>query len=267
VNFVADVFAVDATPLLRIGHDPETVTFGWWQGDDLVANISLYPRQLCLAGAEVPALGIQSVGARAAHRRQGLFTDLIQKVLAYADARSCPIVFATDKPDLYLRWGFRRVAECAFATRVQPSARKPRYRRLAIDQDADIALIKARFADRAPASLIASTRDHVSAFFMRVLVMPWIEVLHLPDLDAIVAVEGREGPEMALLDVIAPAIPPLQDIVCALGCGKTRVILHLTPDLLCPDCDQIPCPYPTPLMVRGRFVADGVPMMLSRMRI
>ncbi|AWD23690.1 GNAT family N-acetyltransferase [Fuscovulum blasticum] len=267
IRFIRDIFSVDASPLLSIGHDPETVTFGWWHGSELAANISIFPRRLCLQGTEIQALGIQSVGVRPDFRGKGLFTDLIQKVVAHADNRSCPIVFTTDKPDIFVPWGFRPVPSSAFVVSVQPSLHAPRYRRLAMDQAKDIDLIKTCFATRAPTSLVASTRDHASAFFMAALANPGIEVLHLTDLDAIIAVRGREGKAMILLDVIAASIPQVQDIAAALAYAGSRVILHLTPDLLAPEYDVLPNPYPTPLMVRGSFAPEGLPIMLSRMRV
>lgn len=267
IRFVGRNFGVDVSRLGGIDYDPHTMTFGWWDGDDLVANISLFPRLLCLSGVETAALGIQSVATMRAYRGRGLFTDLIRKALAYADDRDCPVVFTTDKPDLYLRWGFRPVSENAFAVQAAPATTAPRCRRLALDRDDDIALIKALFSTRAATSAIASTRDHISAFLIKAILVPGIEVMHLPDLAAIVAVQARDGPSMVVLDVIAATIPTVQDIVCALGYRGARVILHLTPDLLCSTRDPVPSPYYTPLMVRGDFAPEGAPFMLSRMRI
>ena len=100
IRFVGRNFGVDVSRVGGIDYDPQTMTFGWWDGDDLVANISLFPRLLCLSGVETAALGIQSVATMCAYRGRGLFTDLIRKALAYADVRDCPVVFTTDKPDL-----------------------------------------------------------------------------------------------------------------------------------------------------------------------
>lgn len=267
VRFIQDTFSTDVSPLLHIGHDPGTVTFGWWQGEELVANISLFPRLLCVQGLETAAFGIQSVGVRPAHRGKGLFSDLIQKALAHADAILCPIVFTTDKPDLFRPYGFQWVPEHAFRARVRSALELPRCRPLALHHAADIELIKACFAKRAATSLVASTRDHPSAFFLKAMGNTGIEVLHVPELEAIVALQGRSSTEMAVLEVIAASIPSVQDIVSAVGYSGTQVILHLTPDQLALESDAIPSPYRTPLLARKMHVQQEVPIMLSRMRV
>lgn len=267
VQFIQDTFSTDVSPLRHIGHDPGTFTFGWWQGEELVANISLFPRLLCFHGVETAAFGIQSVGVRPAYRGKGLFTDLIQKALAHADALSCPIVFTTDKPDLFRPYGFQWVPEHAFRARVSSALELPRCRPLALHWAADIDLIKTCFTTRSATSLVASTRDHPSAFFLKAMGNSDIEVLHVPELEAVVAVQGRASTEMAVLEVIAASIPSVQDIVSAVGYTGTQVILHLTPDQLSLENDAIPSPYRTPLLARKIYVQQEVPVMLSRMRV
>src|SRR4051812_38428398 len=97
-RLVYDVFDVDISPLDRLGRDPSIVAFGWWLGNELVANISLYERRLWLMGEQVAAFGVQFVGVRPEWRGKGLFRDLMWRALSYADARVDLVILATDTP-------------------------------------------------------------------------------------------------------------------------------------------------------------------------
>ncbi len=106
-KLIRDVFGVDISPLNTLGHDPSVVAFGWWRGGELVANVSLYQRQLWLSGEQVRAYGVQSVAVRPELRGQGLFRDLMHRALDYADARVSLVTLATGTPNLYAPFGFR----------------------------------------------------------------------------------------------------------------------------------------------------------------
>jgi hypothetical protein len=101
---------------------------------------------------------------------------------------------------------------------------------------------------------------------LKVVGTPEIELLHLPVLDAVVAVKGRHGSSMTLLDIVAPFIPSLEDIVSALGYTGERIDVHLTPDRLSWTPEE-QTPVDNGYMVRGFFAPEGRAFMLSAMRI
>jgi hypothetical protein len=88
-------------------------------------------------------------------------------------------------------------------------------------------------------------------------------LLHLSDLDAVVAVKGRNGPSMTLLDIVAPSIPSLEEIVSALGYAGVadQRAPEARPSLLGTSGTN---PW---YMVRGFFAPEGRAFMLSDMRI
>ncbi|EKF19311.1 acetyltransferase [Nitratireductor pacificus pht-3B] len=120
-RLILDTFAVDVTPLDRLSHDPSVVSFGWWHGAELIANVSLYRRALWLQGRKVEAFGVQSVAVRPAWRGRGLFRDLMARALAHADARAELVVLTTGTPELYIPFGFRQVRETSFAGPLTPA--------------------------------------------------------------------------------------------------------------------------------------------------
>ncbi|MBB3020986.1 GNAT superfamily N-acetyltransferase [Microvirga lupini] len=265
-RLIYDVFKVDVSPLNRLGHDPSVVAFGWWSNNELVANVSLYKRQLWLMGEQVTAFGVQSVAVRPEWRGKGLFRDLMGRALSYADARVNLIILATDTPSLYRPFGFRQIKETTFSARLIRKQTLPNYRALSLDEDKDVALLQNIFSRRAPTSLVASACDHPALFMLKVAKTSEIELLHLLDLDAVVVVIDRDGPSMTLLDIIAPSIPSLEDIVSALGYAGEEVDVRVTPDRLswAPE-KQIP--VNNGYMVRGFFAPEAQAFMLSNMRI
>ncbi|CAN7629100.1 hypothetical protein LJR255_004760 [Pararhizobium sp. LjRoot255] len=137
---------------------------------------------------------------------------------------------------------------------------------MSLDQDTDVAFLWDIFFRRNPTPLVASTCDHPALFMLKAIETPEIELLHLSDLDAVVAVKGRNGPSMTLLDIVAPSIPSLEEIVSALGYAGVRINVHLTPDRLS-WAPQEQTPVDNGYMVRGFFAPKGRAFMLSDMRI
>jgi GNAT superfamily N-acetyltransferase len=266
IRLISDVFEVDVSPLNRLGHDPSIIAFGWWFDNELVANVSLYKRLLWLLGEQVTAFGVQSVAVRPEWRGKGLFRDLMGRALSYADARADLVILATDTPSLYRPFGFRQIKETTFSARSIKRSTLPNYSVLSLDEDKDVALLKDMFARRTPTSLVASACDHSALFMLKAAKTPEIELLHLIDLDAVVAVIGRHGPSMILLDIVAQSIPTVEEILSALGYTGEEVNVHLTPDRLSWTPEK-QIPVDNGYMVRGFFAPEAQPFMLSSMRI
>jgi predicted N-acetyltransferase YhbS len=265
-RLIHDIFEIDISPLDRLGHDPSVIAFGWWHDDELVANVSLYERRLWLLGEQVTAFGVQSVAVRPAWRGRGLFRDLMERALGFADAKVDLVILTTGSPSLYTPFGFRQIKEATFSSGVARQQTRPAYRVLSLADDADIAFLRTIFSRRAPTSLVASACDHTALFMLKAVATPEIELLHLPDLDAVVAVKGRNGSSMALLDIVAPSIPSLDEIVFALGYAGERIEVHLTPDRLSWTPEK-QTPVDNGNMVRGPFAPEAQAFMLSDMQI
>lgn len=265
-RLIQDMFAVDVTPLDRLGHDPSVVSFGWWRGPELIANVSLYQRELWLQGDRVEAFGVQSVAVRPAWRGRGLFRDLMAKALAHADVRAGLVVLTTGTPGLYTPFGFRQVCETIFSGPLEPGRAPAKHRRLSLASDRDVALVRDLFARRTPVSRVCSACDHPALFFLKAMEDPDVALMHLPDFDALAAIRSTSGPALILLDVVAPAIPPLEGIAAALGGGFASARVFITPDRLAWNPAQTTS-EDTGYMVRGPYMPEGHAFMLSPMKV
>lgn len=264
-RLIRDVFALDVSPLDRLGHDPSVVAFGWWHGDALVANVSLFDTTLWLDGCRIAALGVQSVAVRPEWRGRGLFRDLMTRALAHAETRSDRVVLYTATPSLYRLFGFRPVGETVFEGPIAATGAAANHRRLSLDDDADLALVRALFARRTPVSRVCAAVNHPALFLLATVECPEIALFHLPDLDAVVAVEEDET-VLELLDVVAPEIPPLAAIAAALGTTAAFARVHVGPDRLDWRAAR-PVADETGLMVHGPWLAPGTPAILSPMHV
>jgi GNAT superfamily N-acetyltransferase len=261
---ILDVFDVDIKALDRFGHDPSVVAFGWWMGDRLVANVSLYERRLWLSGQEVAAFGVQSVATRPEWRRKGLFNDLIIRALHYADQRSELVILATGTPDLYRRFGFRQIEETRFISTLVPRLSTATGRELSLDCDDDLALLNQAFSNRAPTSRLASACDHPALFMLKAQMTPEIRLIHLSEINAVVAIMENAS-SLVILDIIAPRIPSVDEIISAIAFTGQQVEVHLTPDCLSLQTYEKQ-PIDNGYMVRGPFAPEGHAFMLSDMR-
>lgn len=264
-SLILDVFDVDISSLDRLGHDPSIVAFGWWHDEHLVANVSLYERRLCLSGQSVVAFGVQSVATRPEWRNRGLFRDLMARALDYADKRSALAILATGTPNLYRPFGFRKIEEVRFSSELTQRNSASKCRELSLGSDGDLELLNRTFATRVPTSLLASACDHPALFMLKAKLTPEIRLLHLPPLDAIVAVK-QDTSSLTILDIVASAIPSLDEILNAIGFNGQQVHVHLTPDRLSWRPDES-YPVDNGYMVRGPFAPEGQAFMLSDMRI
>ena len=136
---------------------------------------------------------------------------------------------------------------------------------LSLESDDDIALLNQAFVARAPTSLWASACDHPALFMLKAKLTPEIRLLHLPELNAVVAVK-QDTSSLSILDVEASTVPSVDEIVRTVDFDGLQVEVHLTPDRLSwqPEIKQ---PNDNGYMVRGPFAPEGQDYMLSDMRI
>lgn len=265
-RLIRDEFEIDLAALARFGVDLGVVSFGWWRGGDLVAHAALAPQRLFAEGREIAAFALQWVTVRPDLRGLGLFRDLMGRALAHARARAEVVTLTTESPELYERFGFRPVAETSFAGPLAPGGGPANHRRLDLGRAEDAALVVERLIRRVPVSLAAGDAVAPAFFLLKALESPEIELHHLADFDAVVAIEREEAGTLTLLDVVAAEIPPLAAIAAALGGGERRARVLFTPDRL----DWTPREAIVEdggLMARGMWPLEGRPFQLSTMRV
>lgn len=268
LDLVRDVLAVDLRAVEQAGWwDPAHAPFSCFDGPVCAANVSVVPLSLLVAGRAVRGAGIQCVATRPEHRGRGLFHRLMNAALAWCDetAQFESAFLYTGTPSLYVPFGFRPLSEDRFVclTPPPPMGRAPGR---GCFRDADrrdpgvLARLDSLLARRCPVSFQLGLSDQRAMFLWNLLSNPEAALRFSADMD-FAALGKVAGETLILLDVIAPQLPPLQDVLAAFDRPVRNVEFRFTPDRFVPldSCDVRPLPSQDTLMVRGPLEIEHQP--------
>lgn len=263
-RLIEETFDIDLAPLVEFDfEDPQVVPFSYFDGSGAcIANASVYPVRTMFDGKPGEGFAVQSVATSPAWRHNGLFRDLISRVLDWCDARAPFIILTTATPSLYTRFGFtarRRVRFVARTAGIQPDTRAG-IRKL--DIRADAALVKRLLAERTPLSARMALTDHGAIFFLEAASNPDIELRYLPEHDAMIAFTKQKDEPPLIGNIVGRTIPSFAVLLAALGGTPDRVEFAFSPDRLCLDAEELPLASSATLMTRGPFPAACEPFQL-----
>jgi len=271
VDLLRDIFGVDFAAFSKLDIWPEGYRgFSYLDGDVIAANISFNPLPLRMAGRDVVAGQLQGVATRPAYRRCGLFHDLMEKVLAFADTRCEFLLLYTETPALYQPFGFRLLPEHSFAGQLQAGSFGPdgrNARTLSMRLPEDIALVRRLYRTRCPVSDEFGLIDNEGVFFSNLLRSPSFRLSYLPRIEAVVVWDqAGAGGRSRLLDIVAAEMPPSGILAAALGLPTpdAEIDVLFPPDRLTGQFSAMPLRHEDGdlLMVRGPFGLEQKPFML-----
>jgi GNAT superfamily N-acetyltransferase len=237
--------------------------YAYLEGSRLAANVSVFPLPLMIAGRRVEAGGVQSVATAPPYRGQGLFSDLMERMLQDVKGRYATLLLYSGSPALYHKFGFRTLRAQSFAADPAPQGGNLPHRRLSLESSDDIALVRRLFRVRTPVSDRLGLIGHEAAFFLNVLWHRAWDLLYLPDHDALLVRREKDGVPQ-LLDVVAARMPPLAVLAGALGRSGQRLEIFFPPDKLKGRFESQPLHQEDEivLMARGPFAVESLPFLL-----
>lgn len=228
--------------------------FAWFDDTGTcIANISAFALPLVIDGIAVRAAGLQSGAVRPSHRGHGLFRDVLQAALDYCDDQGFDaILLLTETPGLYRRHGFRVLAQHRFYAAAPTDGRAGPVRRLHIERDDDLALLRGLLDGRSPVSNRFAPLHQREMFLFNALLMPEVKLDLLEETDAVAAWRMSEGDEFELLDVAGKEMPSLADMLASLGVAPRRIVVHFSPDRLAWEGAAVPNDSEMVLMMRSK---------------
>ena len=241
--------------------DPGYLPFSYFEGDRVVSNVSLFPMPLMVAGRTVAAAGIQSVATVPEYRGRGLIRELMERVLEYADRRYEVILLFADEPEMYRRFGFRALGEHYFTAKAPEVEPRRPARRLSLDEQEDVELMRGLLARRTPVSRRFGLLRHSSMFFLNLLIGSFGDPLYLPHHDVLM-VARVTGEVARIYDIVASEIPDRRGLLAALERAPERIEVFFPPDRLGWRFEALTYRKPGCFMVRGRLEVEGEPLML-----
>jgi predicted N-acetyltransferase YhbS len=253
-TLLEETFGIDVTALDRLGGpDPTSMPFAWFDADGIcIANITAFSLPLVTNGTFVRAAGLQSGAVRPNHRGQGLFRDVMEAALDRCDAEGFEAVaLLTDKPALYERHGFRTLAQHRFVGAAPMGGRAGSVRRLDIQSESDVTLLRRLLEGRGPVSDRFAPLRQMEMFVFNASLMPDLRLDMMEDANAIIAWQAGDDGSVELLDIVSARIPSLADILASLRITPSRVIAHFAPDHLAWDGEAIPDLGDMVLMLRS----------------
>jgi predicted N-acetyltransferase YhbS len=242
-------------------RDPTYTPFSYFDASRCVANVAVFAMPMMVRGERIDAFGVQSVAVRPEFRGRGLCRDLMERALAWCDARAGLMLLRTSIPELYLRFGFHAVREFEFVGQAPGPAPLGLEPVRPVRLPADASLLKRLLRTRAPVSDLAAVLGHGTMFLLNVSDAHSPRLDYVPGLDAVVATETTDA-AWRLVDIVAPRIPSLATLLGALGGHPDRVRVCFPPDKLAFAAEPRPAATETVLMVRGRALDGLEPFML-----
>ena len=206
--------------------------FVHYEGDRAVAHVGVIELPLVIGGRQRMVASIHAVCTDADRRRRGHARTLMEAALAHCRVRYGTVVLTTLIPEFYTRLGFRTVAEHAFTRPVGTLAPSAGGRPLAEHAD-DARLLVRLLAARTPVSERLGALDAATVFVFALL-LGWGDfsrAYYHAALD-VVSVHEVVGRTLVLYDVVGAALPPLADLLEAIGADVDRVVTLFVPDRL-----------------------------------
>jgi predicted N-acetyltransferase YhbS len=241
-------------------------------GGSVVSHVGLLSLPLTIQGSRSIVGGIHGVATHPDHRREGHFRALMDELLAYTLERFDTLVLTTVHPEYFEPFGFRVVPESVFRARVERSPSPPDVRQLELAKLEDRALMRQLLEERAPVSNVLGVGPEkaVWAFYEA-----GSHLRYSPGLDLVIVAE-QIGGFLRIYDLVGSSIPPVEQVVAALGDDSNVVLTFFAPDRLGatfeaerhdlqggPDSLEAGT-VNTQLMVRGPLAAEGAALMLPR---
>lgn len=253
-RLLRDIFDVDVPPLQELDlWDPTYKAFSYLNVDgQCVSNVATFILKLIVNGQPVEAMGIQSVATRPAWRGRGLSRDLLRRTLLWCDANAPVAYLMTSIPEFYEPLGFRVLPQFKYVGDVPSTSPFSHHgRRLELGSRGDRELLGRVLRRRKPVSTRFAVDGAHGAFALKLLdqtnFVPW----HLPQHDAVVVTAAPQDGMLCIVDVAAPEMPTMVNMLAAIGAAPTHLEVHFPPDRLDWTGLAAPAETPTVLMVRG----------------
>jgi predicted N-acetyltransferase YhbS len=215
------------------GWNEHYQVFSLFDGDDIVAHVSVSTLTLLLEGQRARGIQFSAVGTRPAYRRQGLARQLMTHVLSHYEASTdLFFLFANASVlDFYPKFGFRLVQDYEFLAEMPTLAFHPVARVLDPHNAEDWALLTHYAHHRLPVSQVCSATDDGHVFLYHALSKPYT-LCYIQPLDTVI-VYDVQGEVLNIYDIVSPDEYKFQAVLGGLRLPDvTWIRLHFTPDLI-----------------------------------
>ena len=241
-----EVFDIDIVARDRLcGRELTCRPLAFFDADGAcVASVEAFDLPLVLDGAQHRVAAIRSVAVASAWRGQGLFRRLMTDLLARLG--SSPALLYAEHTALYTPFGFRPILQHRYVGPTPlPSGPPTSLRRLSLERQEDLALLRGLLAGRSPVSNAVAVDGGASLLLAQA---DGYALDYSAELDAVVVSE-EDAESYTLVDVVGARIPLLAEVISAVRPEAELTHVLFPPDKLCWDATAVA--DDTGLMIRG----------------
>ncbi len=213
------------------GWNEHYQVFSLFDGDEIVANVSVSALTMLLEGQRARGIQFSAVGTLPAYRRQALSRRLMTHVLEhYEDSTDIFFLFANESVlDFYPKFGFCLVQDYEFLAEMPDLSSQPVVRPLDPHHAEDWALLTHIAHHRLPVSQVCSATDYGHIFLYYALTRTNL-VWYLETLETVIAYE-LQGDILDIFDIASPHECDIQAVLRRLKLPNIKHIrFHFTPD-------------------------------------
>lgn len=223
-----DIFGLDFTSWHEHGYwGGRYIPFSYADGERVVANVSVNDLDWIIEGKSYKALQIGTVMTHPEYRGKGLSASLMNHVLeVYKGKYDFMYLFANDSVlDFYPKFGFEKVEEYQYSTKISADQGKFNLRKLDLAEDLD--LIEKIVYGKVPVSSLFSTASSSGITMYHILNVFPDHLYYHSEEDAVVIFTKANG-KAELYDVISTRPVDIRRIIASLG-DLDEVVFHFTP--------------------------------------
>jgi predicted N-acetyltransferase YhbS len=239
---------------LRWRWEDVSTPFVHEQDGRVISHVGVLEMNLVCHGETRRVGGIHAVCTLEAERRRGLFRVLIEEALAHCEERYETVELSTENPEYYEPFGFRSVPEFRFLAEVGSPPGRNGFRRLRLDDAADLDRLEDLLRHRVPVSRTLSVASELDVFKFNEGSGDRLYLCEELELVAVISrADSETGPgQLVIDDLVAPELPELGEILARWPEPVREVCFHFCPEHL----DVVARPEAVQddvFMVRGEF--------------
>ena len=232
LRFVPRVFPIDFRPWYAIGGWNEAYTvFGLFDGDEMIAAAARLHMECVVHGETVMAYQLGAVGVLPALRGRGHGRAVLSYLLEATPRDAAVFLFGNPTVvDFYLRFGFKRVHEHAFAANVDIAPSPHRLHKLSREQLGHHHVVARVGQIAEPVTITFGARDygHLAAWYLS---NDYADGFYYAPAEDAVIVAQQRGDNLHLLEILAPEEVDLTTLLPQVIDAPVRTLsLGFTPD-------------------------------------
>jgi len=197
---------------------------------EIIAHAGVWPITLMLNGKKHHSASIHGVCVKPEYRGRGLFKQLMQEAMHYADHNFDSSLLFTEKPYLYNNYPYKVMLpeyDFILTQNIKSPSKKSDLRVLNLDNQNDLNIVHHLLCDRVPLSDNFSIIDTGSTLFILNTLQK--QIYYSEILNTIVMFEIK-GNTLYITEIISKKQHPLSEIISMIPGHFDKIILQFCPD-------------------------------------